>query len=392
MRVPVHGAVLDDSERNNLRAIADADKLWLTAGPWCDEFARKMRTFTGKREVILCNSGSSANLLALSCLTAIELGERRIMPGDEVITTALNFPTTLNPIIQICAVPVLIDVTLPGMVADTSRLEAALSTRTKAVIFAHTLGYPFDVEEVKLFCEMHGLWMIEDCCDALGTAGIMQGDLSTLSFYPAHQITCGEGGAVLTDSPKLAKLVRSFRDWGKDCWCDCGVDNTCGKRFDGEIDHKYLFSHIGYNLKMSDLHAAVGVAQMDKLEGFVEARQKNHAILQTSLEDVIDDYFELPWPQYYVSWFGFALICKPPIERNAITRWLEAQGIQTRVVFGGNVLRQPAYRFFNHRVIGDVPNTDIVHDRAFWVGCWPGLTVEQLDYTVAKIAEYCSGK
>lgn len=385
LRVPCHGSVIDHNEDNNLLDVVS--RRWYTSGHWAHEFERKLRAFTGKREVILCNSGSSANLLALSCLTATELGERRIMPGDEVITTALNFPTTVNPIIQIGATPVFIDVTLPEMVADTSKLQAALSARTKAVILAHTLGHPFDIEEVKLFCEMNGLWLIEDCCDALGTDGIMQGDLSTLSFYPAHQITAGEGGAVLTDSPKLAKLLRSFRDWGRDCWCEPGHDNTCGKRFDGELDHKYTFSHIGYNLKMSDLHAAIGAAQMDKLSGFVDARRANHRALLDRMSSI--DGFIPPNSRNDVSWFGFALICTPPIDRNAITRWLEGRGIQTRIIFAGNILRQPAYKFFNHRVVGGLTNTDIIHDRAFFVGCWPGLTSEQINYVADSIAEYC---
>lgn len=393
MRVPVHGAVFNQDERDNLLAIAKADDLWLTAGPWCAKFERGLREFTGQREVVLCNSGSSANLLAISALTAPELGDRRIMPGDEVITTALNFPTTLNPILQIGAVPVLIDVTLPGLVADTSMLQAALSPRTKAVIFAHTLGYPFDVQEVKLFCEMNNLWLIEDCCDALGTPGIMQGDMSTLSFYPAHQITTGEGGAVLTQSPKLAKLLRSFRDWGKDCWCEPGKDDTCGRRFAGEYDHKYTFSHVGYNLKMSDLHAAVGVAQLEKLDKFISLRDINYGYLWANLiaNDAKQFFDFIPPQEQIISWFGFTLICKPPVKRNDITRWLEGRGIQTRIVFAGNVLRQPAYQYFNMRVIGDLPNTNRVHDDAFWVGCWPGLTQAQLDYVVENIKEYCDG-
>jgi CDP-4-dehydro-6-deoxyglucose reductase, E1 len=255
-------------------------------------------------------------------------------------------------------------------------------------VLAHTLGMPFNVFDVQSICLAYNLWMVEDCCDALGTPGIMRGDLSTLSFFPAHQMTTGEGGAVLTDSPKLAKLLRSFRDWGKDCWCLPGDDNTCGKRFDGEYDHKYTFSHIGYHLAMTDLQAAIGIAQVEKQPGFVDARDRNHAYLQKRMVDKKQEQFFMLPPDNKASWFGYALICNPNIQRNFLQRWLESQDIQTRLVFGGNLLRQPAFKHMDCRIVGDLTNTDIVHERALWVGCWPGLTYEQLDYIVYSVVEY----
>lgn len=383
----MHGAVIGDREDELLYQVVTSR--WYTAGPMCGKLEQALREFTGKREVILTNSGSSANLLALSCLTSPELGEGAIKPGDEVITTALGFPTTLNPILQIGAIPVFVDIDLPAMTPNYAQMEQALSNKTRAVIFAHTLGYPFDGERVRRFCADNRLWFIEDACDALGSPGTMCGDITTLSFYPAHHITTGEGGALLTN-PALGKLARSFRDWGKSCWCLPGHDDTCGRRFAGEIDHKYQFNHIGYNLKMSDLHAAIGVAQMERLPEFIQKRQLNHRYLWRRLNAIpnIWDYFGRP-PDADVSWFGFCLICTPATDRNAVTKYLEARNIQTRIVFGGNLLRQPAYRQMVARQdFWPYVNSDVVHYQAFWVGCWPGLTIEHLDYIVECVSDY----
>ena len=321
-----------------------------------------------------------------------ELGERALRPGDEVITTALNFPTTLNPIIQNGGVPVLIDVELPSLTPSIERVRAAVTPRTRAIVLAHTLGYPLPMTELRALCSEHKLWLVGDACDALGSPGVFDGaDLSTLSFYPAHQICAGEGGAVLTHSPALGKIVRSLRDWGRDCDCATGQDNKCGRRFAGDYDHKYTYSRIGYHLAMTDFQGALGAAQMDRLGEFVHNRWLNHKYLHASMVVAcLTDYFILP-PDELASWFGFCLICKPPIKRNEITRYLESEGVQTRLVFGGNLTRQPAYRYFNHHVVGELTNTDNVHDNAFWVGCWPGLTIEQLDYTIETIKGYVEG-
>lgn len=379
MIVPVSGAVLGNKEKEYLYDVID--NMWFTEGKWCDEFERRLERFTDKREAILCNSGSSANLLAI---TSLEL-----QPGDEVITTALNFPTTVNPIIQNRAIPVFVDITLPEMVVDLNQLESAIGPKTKAIVLAHTLGYPFDESAVLELCNKHGLKLVSDCCDALGTEGTMQGTFSTLSFYPAHQITAGEGGCLLTDSPKLAKIVRSYRDWGRDCWCKPGFDNTCGTRFKGEYDHKYTYTRIGYNLKMTEFQAAIGSAQMEKLPGFIKLRGSNHEYLFNNLKG-------LPFTMFHdnsktVSWFGFSLLCESGIDRLKITNWLDQQGVRNRPMFAGNILRQPAYKNIEHRRISNLINTDIVHQTGFWIGCWPGLTKEQLDYSVAKIKEYKNG-
>ena len=389
MNVPVHGRIWGEAEHANLRQVVDSD--WYTAGPWVSAFERRLETYLGVRHAILCNSGSSANLLAVSALD--------LKPGDEVITTALNFPTTVNPIIQVGGVPVFIDVILPQMTADVSQLEEALSPRTRAVVLAHTLGYPFDVGAVVQFCNTHGLALIEDACDALGGTyhGKQVGQFgqsATFSFYPAHQIATGEGGAVVTNNSGVATAIRSSRDWGRDCWCDPGRDNTCGRRFAGDYDHKYTYSRIGYHLAATEFTGAVGVAQMDRLEDFYDKRRHNHAYLWASaVARCMDDYFVLPEIESSIDpcWFGFAMICKEPI-RNDLCRWLDSQGVGNRPVFGGNLLRQPAYKGIAHRVIGDLHNTDIVHERAFWIGCWPGLSDNQLEYAIDKIAEYVRRK
>jgi CDP-6-deoxy-D-xylo-4-hexulose-3-dehydrase len=378
MIVQVSGKVVGDLEREKL--LGAVDDLWLTSGVYCKEFERKLSNFTGKRHVILCNSGSSANLLALSTL--------ELPPQSQVITTALNFPTTVAPILQVGAVPVFIDVELPSMTVDVSLLEQALTPDTRAVMLAHTLGYPLNVNEIRYFCSKHNLKFISDSCDALGTEGAFEGDLNTLSFYPAHMITTGEGGAVLIDDAKLAKIVESYRDWGRACWCGTGEDNTCGKRFDYELDHKYTYSHIGYNLKMGDFQGALGSAQMDRLPGFIQKRKGNHRYLyEQCMEFRLDKYFILP-PNEDHSWFGFTLICKEGIERNKIAKWLDSQGVHNRPVFAGNILKQPGYKKINCGIASGLTNTDIVHYNALWVGCWPGLNKEHLDYTISKLVEY----
>jgi CDP-6-deoxy-D-xylo-4-hexulose-3-dehydrase len=391
--VPVAGKVFDAAE---MRLLVDsALDFWLTTGRYAAQFERLFARWFGLRECVLVNSGSSANLLAVTALTSPKLGDRRLTQGDEVITVAAGFPTTLNPILQNGLVPVFLDVTVPTYNADAAQLEAALSPRTRAIVFAHTLGNPFDLDAVTAFARRHGLWLIEDCCDAVGStyrgrkAGTF-GDLATVSFYPAHHITMGEGGAVLTNQPLLGKLVESFRDWGRDCWCAPGCDNTCGKRFDWQLgdlplgyDHKYTYSHIGYNLKLTDMQAAVGVAQLPKLDGFIAARRRNFIRLRDGLRE-LEEFFILPEPTEGAdaSWFGFPIAVRPeaPFSRNQATAWLEERKIATRLLFGGNLIRQPAYRDCPYRVVGSLHNTDFVMDRVFWIGLYPGLGREALDY------------
>jgi CDP-6-deoxy-D-xylo-4-hexulose-3-dehydrase len=389
LNVPVHGRIWGETEHANLMQVINSD--WYTAGPWCARFEKALREYLGVRYVSLCNSGSSANLLAVSTL--------ELEPGDEVITTAVNFPTTVNPILQVGAVPVFIDVKLPMMTADVSQLGEALSPKTRAVILAHTLGYPFELTAVTEFCKLHDLKLIEDCCDALGSEYASKscgsyGDFATYSFYPAHQIATGEGGAVVAKTAKLGKLAESYRDWGRDCWCAPGHDNTCGTRWSGAYDHKYTYSRIGYHLAMTEFEGAVGVAQVLRLPEFVIKRRRNHALLRAlawTLE--LDNHFELPYRENHVkpSWFGFAMICKDGIKRNDLCQWLDSVGVGNRPVFGGNLLRQPAYRDIPRRVIGDLPNSNIVHERAFWIGCWPGLEQPQLEYAMEMIEKYAKG-
>ncbi|WP_041596866.1 lipopolysaccharide biosynthesis protein RfbH [Granulicella tundricola] len=379
---------------------------WFTTGRWAKEFERKLARFFGVRSASLVNSGSSANLVALSALTSPKLGDRQLRPGDEVITVAAGFPTTVNPIIQNRLVPVFVDVTLPTFEIDCSLLEEAYSPKVKAVMIAHTLGNVFNLDAITAFCKEHNLWLIEDCCDALGSTykgrkvGTF-GDIATVSFYPAHHITMGEGGAVLTDKPALQVLIDSFRDWGRDCWCEPGVDNTCGKRFEWELgtlpcgyDHKYTYSHIGYNLKATDMQAALGVSQIAKLPGFIERRKENFAYLWKALES-LQDVLVLPVAGDGAdpSWFGFPIAVKPgaPFTRDQLTRHFEAKKIGTRLMFAGNLLRQPAYQGIECRVVGDMKNTDYVMDRVFWLGVFPGLTREMLDYVAGVAGEFCSG-
>ena len=393
--VPVAGRVFDEQEIESL--VDSALDFWLTTGRFAEEFEREFARFVGVREAVLVNSGSSANLLAISALTSPKLGERRLRPGDEVITLAAGFPTTVNPIIQNGLVPVFIDIQIPTYNVDVNRLEAALSSRTRAVIFAHTLGNPFDLDAVTAFTKKHGLWLIEDCCDALGSTYRGQkvgtfGDLATVSFYPAHHITLGEGGCMLTNQPMLRTLVESFRDWGRDCWCDPGRENTCGKRFDWQLgqlphgyDHKYIYSHVGYNLKATDMQAAIGVAQLKKLPAFIEARKRNFSYLKVGLK-ALEEFFVLPeaTPDSEPSWFGLPLLLKEtaPLSRTALIELLNSRKIGTRQLFGGNLVRQPAYAGLNYRVVGELEASDRVMNQAFWIGVYPGLTPPMLDYVL----------
>ena len=393
--VPVSGKVLDAADMRNL--VEASLDLWLTTGRFASEFERQFARYFGARAACLVNSGSSANLVALSCLTSPKLGDRRLQPGDEVITVAAGFPTTVNPILQNGLVPVFLDVTVPTFQVDVSQLEAALSPRTKALIIAHTLGNPFDLKTVSEFAAKHRLWLVEDCCDALGATFAGRkvgtfGDLATFSFYPAHHITMGEGGCVVTDSPQLKTLVESFRDWGRDCWCDPGKDNTCGKRFDWQLgdlpygyDHKYTYSHIGYNLKLSDMQAAVGLSQFQKLPQFVESRRRNFAVLYEGLRD-LREFFILPEATAgsEPSWFGFPLAVREeaPFGRERVIRYLEEAHIKTRLLFGGNLIRQPAYHDIPYRKASDLRWSDFAMDRSFWIGVYPGLVTEAIAYVV----------
>jgi len=403
--VPVSGKVIDASD---IQAVVDsALDSWFTTGRFAKEFERKLARFVGVRSASLVNSGSSANLLAVSALTSPKLGKRQLKPGDEVITVAAGFPTTVNPIIQNRLVPVFLDVTLPTFEVDVTQLEAALSPKTRAIIIAHTLGNVFDAETVAAFAKRNDLWLIEDCCDALGStlkgknAGTF-GDIATVSFYPAHHITMGEGGAVLTDNPALQVLIESFRDWGRDCWCEPGKENTCGKRFGwqlGELpsgyDHKYTYSHIGYNLKATDMQAALGASQIEKLPHFIERRKKNFRILRNALEPY-GDVLLLPeaTPGSDPSWFGFPFGVREdaPFTRDDLVRRLEEHKISTRLLFAGNLVRQPAYEGMDYRVIGDLKNTDYVMRNVLWVGVYPGLTKPMLDHVAEVIGEVATGK
>ena len=400
-QVPVSGKVIDG---NDLSAVVDsALDCWFTTGRFAEDFERKLARFVGVRCASLVNSGSSANLLAISALTSPKLGDRQLKPGDEVITVAAGFPTTLNPIIQNRLIPVFVDVTLPTYEIDVSQLEAALSEKTKAIFIAHTLGNVFDLDAVSAFAKKHGLWLIEDCCDALGSTWKGQsvgtfGDIATCSFYPAHHITMGEGGAVLTDKPNLRVLIESFRDWGRDCWCDPGKDNTCGKRFDWQLgtlpcgyDHKYTYSHIGYNLKATDMQAALGASQIEKLPKFIARRKENFQYLSAKLKPV-EECLMLPeaTPGSDPSWFGFPIAVRKnaPFNRDELIRALEEKKIATRLLFGGNLLRQPAYEGCQYRVIGELRNTDFVMNNVFWIGVHPGLTPEMLDFVASSMLTF----
>src|SRR6202789_2866061 len=401
--VPVSGKVLDASD---LRSLIDASlDCWLTTGRFAAQFERQLARFFGVRGASLVNSGSSANLCAFSCLTSPRLGDRQIKPGDEVITVAAGFPTTVNPIIQNNCIPVFIDVTTPTYQADASQLEAALSDRTRAIMIAHTLGNPFDLDVVASFAKKHKLWFVEDCCDALGAKYKGQnvgtfGDIATVSFYPAHHITTGEGGAVVTNNALLKTLAESFRDWGRDCWCEPGKDNTCGKRFEWQLgtlpcgyDHKYTYSHIGYNLKATDMQAALGVAQIAKLPEFIARRKENFNYLRSALKP-LQEFLILPEASRHAepSWFGFPIAVKPdaPFTRDQLTHHLESRKIGTRLVFAGELLRQPAYQGYPHRVVGTLTNTDFVMNQVFWIGVFPGLGKDMLDYISQSMIQFAT--
>ena len=399
--VPVSGKVIDAEDICSV--VDSALDGWFTAGRFAREFERRLAKFVGVRSASLVNSGSSANLVALCALTSPKLGARQLQPGDEVLTVAAGFPTTVNPIFQNRLVPVFVDVSLPTYEIDASKLEAAYSPKMKAVMLAHTLGNVFDLDAVTAFCRKHNLWLIEDCCDALGSTWKGRkvgtfGDIATVSFYPAHHITMGEGGAVLTDNLTLQVLIDSFRDWGRDCWCEPGKDNTCGKRFAWQLgslpcgyDHKYTYSHIGYNLKATDMQAALGLSQIDKLPHFIARRKENFAYLKAALKP-LEDFLMLPQATEHSdpSWFGFPIGVRSdaPFTRDELTGALEAKKIGTRLMFAGNLLRQPAYEGWEHRVVGELPNSDFVMNQVFWIGVFPGLTTEMLDFIVQTATEF----
>lgn len=399
--VPVSGKVINAAD---MSAVVDSTlDGWFTTGRWAKEFERKLARFVGVRSASLVNSGSSANLVALSALTSPKLGERALKPGDEVITVAAGFPTTVNPIFQNRLVPVFVDLTLPTYEIDVAMLDAARTDRTRALMIAHTLGNVFDLDAVTAFCKKYDLWLIEDCCDALGSTWRGQkvgtfGDIATVSFYPAHHITTGEGGAVLTDKPALQVIIDSFRDWGRDCWCEPGKDNTCGKRFEWQLgslpcgyDHKYTYTHVGYNLKATDMQAALGASQISKLPEFIARRKENFSYLRAALEP-LNDVLILPEASEHAdpSWFGFPIGVKSdaPFTRNQLTGALEAAKIGTRLLFAGNLTRQPAYEGLEFRVVGELKNTDFVMNNVFWIGVFPGLTREMLDYVVKTASEF----
>jgi len=401
------GRVFDEKEIKNL--VDSALDFWLTSGKYAEEFEKKLAEFLGVKHTLIVNSGSSANLLAFMALTSPELGDRTIKRGDEVITVAAGFPTTIAPIIQYGAIPVFVDITLPTYNIDINMLESALSEKTKAVFLAHTLGNTFDLRAVKDFCDKHNLWLIEDNCDSLGSKYFYKGkwkytgtfgDIGTSSFYPPHHITMGEGGAVYANDPKLKRILLSMRDWGRDCWCPSGKDNTCGKRFGwqlGELpygyDHKYIYSHIGYNLKATDMQAAIGVAQLEKLPLFIETRKRNWTMLREGLND-LSDVFILPepTPNSDPSWFGFMLTVKENVgfTRDEIVNYLESNGIQTRMLFAGNILKHPCFDEMrsgnrDYRVIGDLHNTNKVMRDTFWIGVYPGLSEKSVKFMIENI-------
>lgn len=411
-RIAYASRVFDDAE---MRSLTDAMlDFWLTAGRFCDEFEKNFAKWIGVKYVHLVNSGSSANLLAFMTLTAPELGERQIKRGDEVITVACGFPTTVAPIIQYGAVPVFVDVTITEYNIDVSVLEGALSDKTKAVMIAHTLGNPFNIREVREFCNQHNLWLVEDNCDALGSKYTIDGktkytgtwgDIGTSSFYPPHHITMGEGGAVYTDNPLLHRLMLSFRDWGRDCICPSGHDGICGHRFDqqfGELplgyDHKYTYSHFGYNLKATEMQAAIGVEQLKKFPSFIEKRRDNWDRLHNNLSS-LEDKLILPEPSEnsIPSWFGFMITVKQGsgLNRNDITSYLEENNIQTRLLFAGNLIRHPAFDSIRgtnaYRVVGSLENTDYIMNNSFWIGVYPGMTEDMIDYMSYMIIEACGG-
>ena len=410
-RLPYAARVYDHEEMENL--VASALEFWLTAGHYTEKFERGLAAYLGVKHCSLVNSGSSANLLAFMALTSPLLGARAVGRGDEVITVAAGFPTTVAPIIQYGAVPVFVDVSLPTYNVDVSLLEGALSARTKAVMIAHTLGNPFDLAAVKAFCQKHSLWLVEDNCDALGAQYTIDeetrctgtiGDIGTSSFYPPHHMTMGEGGAVYTKDALLFRILRSLRDWGRDCICPPGEDGFCGHRFDGQYgelpkgyDHKYVYSHFGYNLKVTDMQAAVGCAQLKKLPSFVEKRRQNFARLKAALQGIEEKLIlPEPCPQSEPSWFGFLLTCREGVEREPIVRALEAHGIQTRMLFAGNLVKHPCFDRLReaksgYRVVGELSATDRIMRDTFWLGVYPGMAAEQIDYMAEVLHSVLKG-
>lgn len=406
-RITYAARVFDEKEMCSL--VDAALDFWLTTGRFAEEFEREFSKWLGIKFAHLVNSGSSANLLAFTVLTAPELGDRRIKRGDEVITVAAGFPTTVTPIIQYGAVPVFIDVTIPQYNIDVSKLEAALSEKTKAVMIAHTLGNPFDLAAVKAFCDKHDLWLVEDNCDALGSTYTLNGEtrytgtwghIGTSSFYPPHHMTMGEGGCVYTNDPLLHRLILSYRDWGRDCVCPSGRDNFCGHRFDGQYgelprgyDHKYVYSHFGYNLKVTDMQAAIGCEQLKKFPNFIERRKHNWTRLHRALEGVQDKLIlPQPAPNSDPSWFGFLMTCKEGVDREKVVRYIENKGIQTRMLFSGNLVRHPCFNEMResgqgYRVADDLAVTDRIMRDTFWIGVYPGMSDEMLDYMAKIISE-----
>ncbi|OGC22769.1 lipopolysaccharide biosynthesis protein RfbH [candidate division WOR-1 bacterium RIFOXYB2_FULL_42_35] len=409
-RVNYAGRVYDEKELVNL--VDSALEFWLTYGRYSIEFETRLAQFIGVKYCSLVNSGSSANLLAVAALTSPKLGERALKRGDEIITVAAGFPTTIAPILQNGCVPVFVDVSLPSYNVDCSQLEKAVTKKTKAIILAHTLGNPFDINKVKKICKKYNLWLIEDNCDSLGSkyngkyTGTF-GDIATCSFYPPHHLCMGEGGALLTSNPQLKRLIESFRDWGRDCWCPSGKDDSCKKRFKwqlGELpygyDHKYIYSHFGYNLKATDLQASIGCAQLDKLPGFIAARKKNYKFLRQALDKFSDKlFFSEALPDADPSWFGFLITVRSEagFNREQIVNYLEEKKIQTRMLFAGNMIRHPAFDEMRksgqgYRVVGKLKNTDLIMNNTFWIGVYPGMTKDKLKYMVSVITDFIMAK
>lgn len=411
-RIPYAGRIFDESEISNL--IDSSLDFWLTTGRYAEKFEHEFARFLNVQHCSLTNSGSSANLLAFMALTSPKLGDRRIKKGDEIITVAAGFPTTVTPIIQFGAVPVFVDVSLPTYNIDCTQLEKALSDKSKAVMVAHTLGNPFDLAAVKSFCERHSLWLIEDNCDALGSRYLYKGewrftgtfgDIGTSSFYPPHHMTMGEGGAVYTNDTMLKRFVESFRDWGRDCWCPSGKDNTCANRFGQQFgdlpfgyDHKYVYSHFGYNLKVTDMQAAIGCAQLEKLHGFIEARKRNWRYLRSGLEG-LENSLILPeaTENSDPSWFGFLLTIRENsgLTRDQVVNQLEKRGIQTRMLFAGNLIKHPCFddmrrENIGYRVVGDLATTDRIMRDTFWIGVYPGMTEDALEYMLKQLRSICN--